>query len=578
MLSHHGRGHDGGTMTQAQGTQRAALRNGPLVRYVASVALNVTAEEAVFIGVLVYAFGEGGAEATGYAAIALLLPYLLFAPIAGSIADRHPPQRVRIGAMLVQLAGFAVGAFAAYRDLPIGFVVAACMVGLAATTALGPAGAVLRPAIVRSSRELTVANLWVGYADNASVLAGPALATVALVIGGAPAVIAACVAATLLALVSSLISRPVDPPGGSTTTDQIGALALMRRNIAEVRLRSGVSGVLAIAGGQFFVVGALDIVIVVLAESRIDLGDSGAGILNSMLGVGAVLSGIVSTALIRRRRLAPILIGALLLTAGGTLALGLAISVPAALLLLPVIGLARSELDLLSRVLLQRSIAPDLQASVFAVIELAAGVGLILGSISAQLLIAASGVEAALYGIAGFFVLLLIATLGSLRTADASADVPVVAMSLLRNLPVFAPLPRPALELVARSAEELHVGPGTTVIAQGEAGDRFYAVADGCFEITVDGHVIAKVERGGGFGEIALLADVPRTAAVESTRAGTLLAIDRAPFLVAVTGHDSSRQAAWGVVHSMSPGNASVGEPLEYPDDGSGRAGPSDES
>jgi MFS family permease len=535
------------------GSQRAALGNGPLVRYVVSVGLNITAEEAVFIGVLVYAFDNGGAHATGYAAIALLLPYVLFAPAAGSIAERHPPQRVRLGAMFVQLVGFAAGAAAAFARLPTAAVVVACMVGLAATTALGPAGAVLRPAIVRSSRELTVANLWVGYADNVSVLAGPLLATAMLLAGGAPAVIGACVVATLLALVSSLVSRPADPPGGSAKTDRGGSLASMRANIAEIRDRPGIAGVLAIAGGQFFAVGALDILVVVMAESRIDVGESGAGILASALGLGAVLSGAVSIVLIGRQRLAPILVTALLVVAVAATVLGLAMSVVAALLLLPVIGLARGELDLLSRMLLQRSAAPETLASVFAVIELSAGLGLILGSASAQLLIATSGVEAALFGIGGFYVALLVVTLRSLRVADESADVPVVAMSLLRHVPVFAPLPRPALEAVARSAVEVATTPGETLISEGDHGDRFYAVADGRFEITVDGTVVQHVGRGGGFGEIALLADVPRRATVTAEGPGAVLAIERVPFLVAVTGHDSSRQAAWGVIHSMRP-------------------------
>ena len=50
----------------------------------------------------------------------------------------------------------------------------------------------------------------------------------------------------------------------------------------------------------------------------------------------------------------------------------------------------------------------------------------------------------------------------------------------------------------------------------------------------------------------ALLANVARTATITATRSGSLLAIQRVPFLVAVTGTDSSRQAAWGVIRSMN--------------------------
>jgi CRP-like cAMP-binding protein len=132
--------------------------------------------------------------------------------------------------------------------------------------------------------------------------------------------------------------------------------------------------------------------------------------------------------------------------------------------------------------------------------------------------------------------------------ADEGADVPVVAMSLLRRVPMFVPLPRPALEVVARSAVEVPVLVGEAVITQGAIGDRFYTVASGTFDVSRDDHHLDSVGRGGSFGELALLTDAPRAATVTAREDGSLLAIERSPFLVAVTGHDSCRQAAWGAV------------------------------
>jgi CRP-like cAMP-binding protein len=107
------------------------------------------------------------------------------------------------------------------------------------------------------------------------------------------------------------------------------------------------------------------------------------------------------------------------------------------------------------------------------------------------------------------------------------------------------------METVARSAEEVPTAAGEVVMTEGEPGDTFYAVADGSFEIVHAGKVMCTVERGASFGEVALLADVPRTATITCRRNGSLLAIQRAPFLAAVTGSDACRRAAWGVIGRM---------------------------
>ena len=225
--------------------------------------------------------------------------------------------------------------------------------------------------------------------------------------------------------------------------------------------------------------------------------------------------------------------------------LGVVTTVVAALLLLPAIGFSRSLLDLTSRMLLQRSVQPSALAGVFGVLELLAGLGMLVGSIFCQVLIAVASVEVALVGIGLFFAVLLVATRRPLRSADDSADVPVVAISLLRRLSVFVPLPPIALEAVARAAVEVSVGAGQVVVREGADGDRFYAIADGVFDVVMGVEFVRSLGRGDGFGEIALLADVPRTATVTSRDDGALLAIERVPFLVAVTGTDASRQAAW---------------------------------
>jgi hypothetical protein len=537
---------------ESRRSAESALGNKMLVQFTIAQFLATMAEWSFFVGALVYAYDKGGSRSAGLTSVVLLLPTVIAAPSAGAAAQRRPDQ-VRLWAFAWQAVGLGTASIAAFAGAPLPIVVGCCAVAAFAFTYLGPVCGVLLPAIVRSARELTVANVWVGACESASLLGGAAVATMLLALQGAPLVLAGGAVLTAVSALMTALHGRIEPPAEaqSDTTDSVGAARLMFHSLTLLRGRPGASGVLAIAGGQYLLIGAFDLIVVVLAIDTLGLGNAGPGLLTTCVGAGALLSALVSTILVRRDRLAPLMIGSLVSIATASFALGAAPTLALALGLLPVVGFSGSLLNLTSRMLLQRATPADALGSIFGAIELLAGIGMVAGSILAQLLIAAAGVEAALVGIGVFFALLLMVTWRSLRVADDSADIPIVAISLLRRLPAFAPLPPLALEAVARAAAEISVDAGQIVMTEGEEGDRFYAVADGSFDVVTGGRRVSTVERGGCFGEVALLANVARTATITATRLGCLLGINRVPFLIAVTGSDSSRQAAWGVIRSM---------------------------
>ncbi len=104
------------------------------------------------------------------------------------------------------------------------------------------------------------------------------------------------------------------------------------------------------------------------------------------------------------------------------------------------------------------------------------------------------------------------------------------ALAALRAVPLWSELPSGRLLEVARAMRAENVGTGTEIIRQGEAGDRFYLVARGAFEVLVDDKPRVRLGRGEFFGERALLGRVPRAATVVAMEPGRLFVLERADF------------------------------------------------
>ena len=535
----------------AQRAHRDRTINPTIVRLVLAHLAAVIAEWAAAIGVLVYVFDRSGTRATGLASIGMLAAALVVAPFMGQLVDRRRPQRVRLAGLLVQLVGYGIAAGAAFAEAPAAVTVVATTVALAAVTTLRPTGAVLLPAHVRTPDQLVRGNLWVWYVECCCVLGGPLLATALLAVGGPPAVLCGCAVAALIAVALTVPDTAIDPPASASEGNDRHRPSFVAA-LRGLRCRPGMSSVLAVEWAQYVMIGALDLLLVVIARTELDLGDTGPGLLGTAFGAGAFASVVIASRVTRRERLAPALLLAIAAASVSLLIVGISLNLIAALIVLPVLGLSRSMFDGPGKLLLQRSSGPEVLGSIFAIRELCANSGLISGSVFALVMLEVGDAQLALIVLGVAFAFLFIVTRRGLRVADAAADVPVVEMSLLRRLPMFAALPPIALEAVARSAAYVTVQPGEVLIHQGDVGHLFYAVVDGAFEIDVSGTRVRTVERLGFFGEVALLADVLRTATVTALRAGQLLSVDRSDFLIAVTGTDSSRQAAWGVVRALT--------------------------
>jgi hypothetical protein len=520
----------------------AVARNRELARVMLAYAVFTATQYSVWIAMLVYSYERGGAGTAGAVAVAQLVPAALLAPVAATVADRSSPGGVLTGGYLVQVAGMLTTATAIALGAPLAAYVGA-VVASAAVATTRPAQTPLVPALVRNAEELTAANALSGWIESAGVVASSAATGVLLAVAGPGWVFAVAGVAGLVSVGLAATVRAVRP---LAVEDAAGGLAEPLAGFRVLARRSAPRLLVALLGAQWIVIGALDILFVILAVDVLHRGQGWVGYLNMAYGVGGVLAGLAGMALVGRRLLPPILGGVVVISAALALS-ALSIGVAATVVLLAIVGGGRAVFNLAIRTLLQRAVPAEVVGRVFGVAEGLAMAGLAVGSALVPVLVAVGGTTAAVLGTAAILPLVALVGGRALSALDAAAHVPIVEIALLRSLRMFNALPAPALEGLARSVEPVGLAAGEVLIRQGEHGDHFYAIADGQLEVTIDGTLVATKVRGDGVGEIGLLYEVPRTATVTAAYPATVFALGREAFLAAVAGHAPTARAAAAV-------------------------------
>ncbi|MBA3844072.1 MAG: MFS transporter, partial [Actinobacteria bacterium] len=397
----------------------SVLANRSLRRVQIAFAAFNGSEWGVWIAMLVYAYERGGATTAGLVAVAQLIPAGLFAPFAATLVDRHPPAKVLALSYLAQGLALAVTAAALLGGAAPLVAYALAAIAATAVTITRPTQAALLPALAQTADELTASNVVSGWIESASVLVAPALAGVLIAVGGPGAVFAVMAVLVLggAALVSGVRApRParVADPEGSVLRETVRGFGSLAHD-APSRLLVGV------LGAQFVVIGALDVLFVVLAVDVLDLGGSGAAYLNAMFGAGGVVGVVATVALVGRARLAPPLLLGLVVWSAAFVALAAFPSTPGALVLLAVAGAGRTLLDVAGRTLLQRAAPSEVLGRVFGVLEGITMGALALGSILAPAFVGLVGPRWATACAGGILPLAVIGVVPRLRRVDGSA-------------------------------------------------------------------------------------------------------------------------------------------------------------
>ena len=299
---------------------RAVLRNRAITRMQLAFLLFNVAEPAMWVAILIYAFEQGGTRAVGFVSILLLVPAGVLAPIASALGDRFRRERVvRVG-YLAQGVTTGITAAALIAGASPAVVYALATVAAVTYTLGRPNHHALMPSLGDTPEEVAAANSVSSLTEGIGATIGGIVAAVLAGVG-AGAIYAVAAGALLVGVVLTLgvhTPRADAHPDGpfrpwSLATDAVSGLATLARSRSPRLL-------VMIASASAVATGAIGVLTVPLAIDRLGLGDSGVGLLTTLISIGLLLGAGISVAFATRRALVwPMAIAALAFAVGGAL-------------------------------------------------------------------------------------------------------------------------------------------------------------------------------------------------------------------------------------------------------------------
>jgi len=517
----------------------AVFANRNLARMQWALLTSLVGDLAFATAVTVWAFGEGGATVVAILTAARLASAAITAPFAAAITDRVSRRATLLATLGIRAGLISAAAVCLVAEVESPWPV--YVLAAAAGVLVAPFRTAQRawmPTLAAHPRELAASNATSGTLESLAVFVGPALGGLLLMVTSVPVVFAVTVAALVVAMVAIVTIRPQDRPNAVAVVASDDSVSIFRELSAGFRTIFGDPDLRVVTGqvcAQTFIGGASKVFLVVVAVQIVGTGAEGVGLLEAVLGIGALIGGLIAIARASRQRL------------GWDMTLGVVLwSVPLLLVaafphlsvviaVLVIVGAANPVVDINLDTIVQRMTPEHRMARVFGALDTCYITTQALGSLAMVPLLDLVGLQWALVVIALPVAVAAVLSLGRMRRLDARLGAPE-SLGLLRGIPWFDSLTPATQEALARSLVRRALPAATTIVAEGESGDELYIVESGRVEVTQGGRVLREQDAGTYFGEIALLRDTPRSATVTALTDTVLLAMRREEFLAAVTG------------------------------------------
>jgi MFS family permease len=472
-----------------------------------------------------------------------MVPAAIVAPFAAMVADRTRREAVLVwvGVVRASTLGFAAGIGIA--NGPVVLVYLAFVVATVAQTLFRPAHSALLPTLCATPTELTSANVVRGLLDSLATLVGPLIAALLLKVSGPSAVFVAAAAASALAVALIVGVHYEQPPrlSGAVGTRPMREAFEGLRTIAADRALALLTGLATL---QTLTRGALTVFSVVLAIRVLGAGPAGVGLLTAAVGAGAVVGSLSATLLVGRGGLARWFGIGVAMWGVPLFVIGLASHLSVAIVMLALVGTGNALVDVGVFTLLARLSEDAVLARVFAAFEGIITFGVAVGAVVASGLIGALGIHSALVIVGCVTPVAVLVCWRALDALDRRMHVRDADVELLQLVPMLRRLPEVTIEHLAAGLSRTELPAGGVVFEQGDDGHDFYVIERGQASVIGDGLPIRSLGPGEGFGEIALLRGLQRTASVHAMTELTLCRLSRQVFVTAVAGYSASATVA----------------------------------